>query len=133
MYSVISTLLYTINHYIVLAFSSIIQLPIASLLPKASVSYVSSRFTVFHGKTNKQTNTPTSSKTSLFALSKSCFSSDPLKGCLFFHLSLTYSNFLMQGHGPNHNSQSVSCKNFCPCTVPAPWNYLGWRGGGEGG
>lgn len=115
------TLLTTI---LFLLFPPLSNFPLLPSYPK-----LSSRFTAFHGKTNKQTNTPTSSKISLFALRKSCFSSDPLKGCLFFHLSFTYSNFLMQGHGPNHNSQSVSCKNFCPCIVPAPWNYLG--GGGD--
>lgn len=70
-YSIIGPLLYS-NHSTVLAFSSFIQRLSALCF-----------FLGLLCSTEK--NTPVSSTTSLFALSKSCFSCSPLKGSLFFH------------------------------------------------
>lgn len=69
----------TLTNCIVLAFSSFIQLFTATILP--SQSFPLGLHHLFQGKSNPLI----SSKTSLFALSKSCLSCSPLKDCLFFH------------------------------------------------
>lgn len=115
----LSVLSYILTTVLFLLFPPSSNFPLPPSYPK-----LSSRFTLLHDKKKNKQTTPTSSKTLLLALSQSCFSSDPLKGCLFFHLSLT-PTFWCRVMVPIITPSQFPVRISVPCAIPAPWNYVG--------
>lgn len=111
----LSVLSYILTTVLFLLFPPSSNFPLPPSYPK-----LSSRFTLLHDKKKKQTNHTYILKNFTVGFKSKLLLQWPSQR-LFIFSFITYSNFLMQGHGSNHNSQSVSCKNLCPlcnsCTL----------------